>query len=205
MEFFSYLHLQGTRKIDRFIANYPREWRTRYEEKLYIHYDPVVAVGQQSRLPFFWDNGAFIRPYGKAQRKVFHEAGDFGINYGYSIPISGRNGDLGLFSMVVRRESDLLSAIKNYGHLIYLLGLQLHDHVTSLGVETLSTMDEVRLTSRELECLKWTAEGLTTEEIADRMSISSATVNYHFGKIVPKLSALNRHHATIIAVKLGLV
>jgi len=205
LQFFSYLHLRGNGKTDRFIANYPLEWRKRYEDKLYIHYDPVVAVGQQSRLPFFWDNSTFIRPYRKAQQRVFYEAGDFGINYGYSIPISGRSGDLGLFSMVVRNERDLISAIRSSGHVIYLLGMQLHDHVSSLGGGGEAQLEGIVLSSRELECLKWTADGCTTEDIAERMSISAATVNYHFSKIVPKFKAMNRHHATIKAVKLGLV
>lgn len=90
-------------------------------------------------------------------------------------------------------------------HLIYVLGLQLHDHVLSLGSEEQDTAPAVDLSARELECLKWAAEGLTTEQIADRLVISSATVNYHFNKIVPKFDAANRHHAAIKAVRLGLI
>lgn len=205
MPYFSYLHLKGRAQTDRFIANYPQEWRERYERKLYIHYDPVVAVGRRSRLPYFWNNTGFISPYRKTQQKVFHEAGAYGINTGYSIPIAGNIGELGLFSVAARNEKKLLEAMNGAAHLIYVLGLQLHDHVLSLGSEEQDTAPAVDLSARELECLKWAAEGLTTEQIADRVAISSATVNYHFNKIVPKFDAANRHHAAIKAVRLGLI
>lgn len=205
LHYFSYLHLKGRAQTDRFIANYPQEWRERYERKLYIHYDPVVAVGRRSRLPYFWNNTGFISPYRKAQRKVFYEAGAYGINTGYSIPITGNIGELGLFSVAARNEKKLLEAMNGAAHLIYVLGLQLHDHVLSLGSEEQDTAPAVDLSARELECLKWAAEGLTTEQIADRLVISSATVNYHFNKIVPKFDAANRHHAAIKAVRLGLI
>ena len=205
LPYFSYLHLKGRAQTDRFIANYPQEWRERYERKLYIHYDPVVAVGRRSRLPYFWNNSGFISPSKKAEQKVFYEAGDYGINTGYSIPIAGRVGELGLFSVAARSDRRLLEAVNGSAHLIYVLGLQLHDHVLSLGSEDQPLTSRIELTARELECLKWAAEGLTTEQISDRMSISSATVNYHFNKIVPKFDAANRHHAAIKAVRLGLI
>ena len=203
--FFSYLQLNGRGCGDRLVASYPQEWRARYESKLYIHYDPVVTVARQSRLPFFWNNGGFIQPYHKAQKKVFHEAGTFGINNGYSIPIAGRNGECGLFSIAAQQERRLLDVLGPSGHLVYLLGLQVHDHLLSLTSRPLPAAAKVDLTARELECLKWAAEGLTTEQIADRVMISAATVNYHFNKIVSKLGAANRHHAAIKAVRLGLI
>lgn len=203
--YFSYLQLNGNGTSDRLVANYPQEWRARYESKLYIHYDPVVAVARQSRLPFFWNNGGFIQPYRKAQQKVFHEAGNYGINNGYSIPIAGRSGDCGLFSVAANQERTLLDVMGPSGHLVYLLGLQVHDHLLFLTSRPTTGEPGVDLTARELECLKWAAEGLTTDQIADRVMISSATVNYHFSKIVTKLDAANRHHAAIKAVRMGLI
>jgi len=203
--YFSYLQLDGAGQCAKLIANYPAEWRRRYEEKLYIHYDPVATVGRQSRLPFFWNNRSFLQPYRKSQKKVFHEAGDYGINYGYSIPIAGRRGECGLFSVASRQEGTLIDAMGASGHVVYLLGLQLHDRVLTLLHAPGETAQHVDLTARELECLKWAAEGLTTEQIADRMAISAATVNYHFNKIVPKFDAANRHHAAIRAVRMGLI
>ena len=205
LPYFSYVNLGGTTPMDRFVANYPQEWRDRYERKLYLHYDPVVVVGRRSRLPYFWNNTGFISPYPKAQQKVFHEAGAYGINTGYTIPIAGKVGELGLFSVAAKSEKRLLEAMNGSAHFIYILGLQLHDHFLSLGKEEVAEAPEMSLSARELECLKWAAEGLTTDQISDRMAISPATVNYHFNKLVPKFDAANRHHAAIKAVRLGLI
>ncbi len=205
LPYFSYLQLSGKGTCDRLVANYPEEWCTRYETKLYIHYDPVVAVARESRLPFFWNNGRFIQPYRKSQQKVFHEAGSYGINNGYSIPIAGRGGECGVFSVVAQQERTLIDVMGPSGHLVYLLGLQVHDHLICLTNRSVPVDSEVDLTARELECLKWAAEGLTTDQIADRVMISAATVNYHFNKIVVKLDAANRHHAAIKAVRMGLI
>lgn len=205
LPYFSYVHLKGQTHSGRFVANYPLEWRERYERKLYIHYDPVVAVGRRSRLPYFWNNSGFISPFRKSEQKVFHEAAAYRINTGYSIPIAGKIGELGLFSVAARSEHCLLEAMNGSAHLIYVLGLQLHDHILSLGAEEQSLSPGIELSARELDCLKWAAEGMTTEQIADRMAISAATVNYHFNKIVPKFEAANRHHAAIKAVRLGLI
>lgn len=203
--YFSYLLLDGGRLCTRLVSNYPTAWCDRYEQKLYIHYDPVVTLGRESRLPFFWNHGRFLQPYSKAQRKVFHEAGDFGINYGYAIPIAGGRGESGLFSVAAPQEGPLIDAMSASMHLVYVLGLQVHDRVLSLTTDASARMPHIDLTARELECLKWAAEGLTTEQIADRMAISAATVNYHFNKIVPKFDAANRHHAAIRAVRMGLI
>lgn len=203
--YFAYVHLDGGGQCTGLVANYPLAWRDRYESKLYIHYDPVVTLGRKSRLPFFWNHGGFLQPYSKAQRKVFHEAGAYGINYGYAIPIAGRRGESGLFCVASRSEGPLIDAMSASMHFVYLLGLQVHDRVLSLTQADPAGQPHIDLTARELECLKWAAEGLTTEQIADRMAISAATVNYHFNKIVPKFDAANRHHAVIRAVRLGLI
>lgn len=223
---FSYLQLQGSNPTDRFIANYPAEWRARYERKRYVNYDPIVAAGRRVQFPFFWNNINYdpaasigkrsclpyvshntdlIKSYKKTEKKIFHEAFEFSINAGYSVPIAGKVGELGLFSIVARSDSELSDVMEGAPHLIYVLGLQLHDHVLSLGDVNDDRTPDIQLSARELECLKWLSDGLTTEQIADKMVISAATVNYHFNKIVPKFDGANRHHAAIKAIRLGMI
>lgn len=203
---FSYLNLGNHAPADRFFASYPMEWRQRYEEKLYIHYDPVVAVGRRARLPYFWNNANFLKPFRKSERKVFHEARDYGINTGYSIPIPANSAGPGLFTVAARDDASLIESVETRAHMIFVLALQVHDHVLSLdAAPDIAKHAAIELTAREIECLKLAAEGLSTEQIADRLAISAATVNYHFGKIVPKFDAANRHHAAIKAVRLGLI
>ncbi len=61
------------------------------------------------------------------------------------------------------------------------------------------------LSQREQEVLALMVEGLSNEEIAERLVISPATARHHVSARIQKLGASNRAQASAMAVKLGLV
>ncbi|HLE29010.1 MAG TPA: LuxR C-terminal-related transcriptional regulator [Anaerolineales bacterium] len=61
------------------------------------------------------------------------------------------------------------------------------------------------LSARELEVLRLIAEGLSNEEIAQRLVLSLPTVKWHTGNIYGKLSVKNRTEAVAKARSLGLL
>lgn len=61
------------------------------------------------------------------------------------------------------------------------------------------------LTGRELEILALIAEGMSNPDIAERLSISRSTANYHVGNILSKLGANNRTEAARLAVQHNLI
>ncbi len=63
---------------------------------------------------------------------------------------------------------------------------------------------ESPLTDREVEVLKLVAQGLTNQEIADRLTISEWTVRTHVRNILGKLHLANRTQATLYALREGL-
>jgi DNA-binding NarL/FixJ family response regulator len=64
---------------------------------------------------------------------------------------------------------------------------------------------EQPLTARELDVLQLIHDGFKNKQIADRLSISENTVNFHIKHIVEKLGANDRSHAVTIAVRRGLL
>jgi DNA-binding NarL/FixJ family response regulator len=61
------------------------------------------------------------------------------------------------------------------------------------------------LTARELEVLALIRDGNRNKQIADQLSISETTVNFHIKNIVDKLQANDRTHAVTIALRRGLL
>jgi DNA-binding NarL/FixJ family response regulator len=61
------------------------------------------------------------------------------------------------------------------------------------------------LTERELEVLRLVRDGNRNKQIADQLSISETTVNFHIKNIMDKLQANDRTHAVTIAVRRGLL
>lgn len=61
------------------------------------------------------------------------------------------------------------------------------------------------LSERELEVLTLIVEGLSNEQIADRLMISPSTARHHVSACIQKLGAANRTQAASLAVKHKLV
>jgi NarL family two-component system response regulator LiaR len=61
------------------------------------------------------------------------------------------------------------------------------------------------LSERELEVLALLVEGLSNDEIAERLVISPGTVRHHVSACISKLGASNRTHAAVLAVEHRLV
>jgi DNA-binding NarL/FixJ family response regulator len=66
-------------------------------------------------------------------------------------------------------------------------------------------LGEESLTARELEVLRLIRDGHRNKQIADELTISETTVNFHIKNIVGKLGANDRTHAVTIALRRGML
>lgn len=67
------------------------------------------------------------------------------------------------------------------------------------------TAGREKLSSREVECLRWAAAGKSSDEIAIILGISVYTVSSYFKSVTRKLQAVNRMQAIAIALRLRLI
>jgi DNA-binding NarL/FixJ family response regulator len=65
----------------------------------------------------------------------------------------------------------------------------LFDHLTDRNVDTADT--ERQLTTREVEIIRYIADGLTNHEIADKLFLSVVTVDTHRKNMLAKLHVKN--------------
>jgi DNA-binding NarL/FixJ family response regulator len=73
------------------------------------------------------------------------------------------------------------------------------------GARATTRANPAGLTQRELEVLGLVAAGLRNREIADRLSLSTRTVDHHVSAVLGKLGVRSRVEATSEAARLGLV
>ena len=95
-------------------------------------------------------------------------------------------------------QDELLSVIRS----VHAGKRQIPPEVAARLAEHLGEED---LTPRELEVLRLIRDGYKNKQIADQLSISENTVNFHIKNIVDKLGAKDRTHAVTIAVRRGLL
>ena len=210
MAYFSFLFLKAPAASTSSIAStlhtsYPDEWVHRYKHHKYWEIDPVADLGQRTVRPFMWGQGAFLEDFEKSQRLVFEEADAFDIKYGLTIPIRGPQGELSIFNLVATNKPHLEEVVRQEQGRIFLAAVDTHEH----GIDALnasdSSLDHKELSRREKECLSWTLEGKTAGEIATILGISASTVKQHASSAANKLGGLNKHHAAVRALRLGLI
>jgi DNA-binding NarL/FixJ family response regulator len=73
------------------------------------------------------------------------------------------------------------------------------------GEAAMISGDLSALTPRELEVLRHVARGLSNAEIAERLTLSEATVKTHVARIFAKLELRDRAQAVVVAYETGLI
>ncbi|HZD56684.1 MAG TPA: response regulator transcription factor [Anaerolineales bacterium] len=101
---------------------------------------------------------------------------------------------------------DLLRAIRD----VYHGEPSLHPSIarklmSELNRPSESAVDEESLTDREEDVLRLLAQGLSNQDIADKLYISERTVRTHVSNILMKLHLANRTQAALHALRGGLV
>ena len=66
-------------------------------------------------------------------------------------------------------------------------------------------LDSPIITSREIEVLKYIAQGKNNSEIAENLNVSIHTAKVHIQNIFKKLAVSDRTAAVVVALKLGLL
>lgn len=121
------------------------------------------------------------------------------IGRGIAFPVYAERGQAGLF---IFGGPDLAPDARSLH--------ALHAHCFSL-FEAVARMSPARdgklpaVSRRELECLKLTSRGYTSEEIAKLLKLSVHTANQYLTQTTQKLNAVNRMHAVAKALRLGLI
>jgi LuxR family transcriptional regulator, quorum-sensing system regulator SolR len=180
--------------------NYPTDWRTCYQTNNYLAVDPTVAQGSRSALPFVWSDELFA-----SARDFWEDARAYGLEHGWVQSCRDERGISGMLTLARAQEDLSASELRARTPEMSWLAQTAHFGMARCLLAKLLPEAEVTLSSREVEVLRWTAEGKTSNEVADILRIAERTVNFHINNAMAKLKANNKTAAAIRAAVLGLL
>lgn len=178
------------------LDGYPEGWVKRYFEAAHADADPVIAWCVEHVVPVRWSD-LVLEPDSHAER-VMYEAAEYGLRDGVTMPIHGPQGELGILSLSLDASPELARPITERA-LPYVHLLAGHLHQAALRLSGLHDT-QPSLTTRENECLRWTADGKTSREIAQLLGVSESTVNFHINNAMQKLNVVNRQQGVAKAI-----
>jgi len=186
-------------------ATFPKEWIEHYAKNSFIYIDPIISNAKSNLLPFSWDGEKSAKKVSLSQRKVLNRGGAFGIRRGVVIPVHAPGGEFGVMALATDEpEIEVEKLWKEKRHELHLIGVYYHlaiwKNVLHRNIEATPF-----LTSRELQCLEWSARGKTLWEVSRILGISEATTKTHIRSFMAKLDTSTKTHAVSKALVHGII
>ena len=179
-------------------VSYPKEWMDLYLEKGFNKLDPVVFYNFSRFKLQTWNNTYKLY---NPPKILLNTASDFGLENGYTHGMRNKKGTEGsLFSFAgeyleySEREQLALEIIVPYLHLAL---------NRTLKMAPAKSYD--KLTSREIEILKWISCGKTDWDTSLILNISLETVKQSIKNIKSKLDVVLRRQAVAVALERGFI
>ena len=191
-------------KLDTHVIlnGWSKSWYAHYMSQNFIAIDPVARRLRESVHPFFWHEVDLTADDSADARRVMDEASEFGLKYGFSVPIHGANG-----SRLASRWGASASAFPRAGARLSILWpsmpIRTRARYAPNGKSTACLRPRPSLTKREREVLRWVAAGKSDWEIGEILGISEDTAFAHVRNSTRKLRAMTRTHAVALALLAG--
>lgn len=190
----------ATRPATHVISNLPEGWLRLYRERRYSLVDPIASWCKSTEAPLAWSDAVL------AQAPKFKEdAAAFGIRHGWSQAVHDGLGVKGMFNLARGDKPLDANELRNKQGAMQLLAHRAHRLVLAeLRAQCAARLQEM-LTTRELDVLRWAADGKTAQDTATLLGIRLTTVRFHVNNAVRKLQAGNIAGAVFRALVLGLL
>lgn len=177
-------------------------WRRQYTEYQFHKIDPIITKARNYLSPSVWSSVSL-----SINDRFLNCAKNHGIRFGYSVSLP-LNDDYICVLSIARKDDDFISR-KDSVMIIGMMTIYLQDLNNAvrpfLWAEKRGQVNMPVLTKRELECLRWLAEGKTNWEISKILSISERTVIFHINNCMSKLDAKNRVQVVTNAIRAKII
>ena len=182
------------------VNNYPVAWQQRYAKENYLAVDPTVAHGLQSVLPVVWSDKLF-----GAAPEFWEDAQGHGLQIGWAQSSIDVHGAIGMLTLARSHDALTPAELREQIPRMQWLAKMATEGMLRMAASLRPPEPPIRLTAREIEVLRWTADGKTSHEVGQIMAISERTVNFHINNSLVKLGANNKTSGVIKASVLRLL
>ncbi|WP_260957895.1 autoinducer binding domain-containing protein [Pseudomonas citri] len=198
---FAYVHLEPLPFNNARVAihsNYPAEWVDIYHKNSLYKSDPVIANAAISVAPFFWNE----IPAEIDDAEVFDPRSFHGARQGFTVPIHEPGKAFGSVHLSCEENAPDFSLIVR-SNLVIIKALSLI--ANQYRPKENAPENNLKLSPREIEFLRWLALGKNYKEIGLIMNITERTVKFHAKQMTEKLDCINVKQAMIKAIQLNFV
>lgn len=184
------------------VSGWPMAWAERYQTKRYLHRDPVIRHIRATTEPFLWEEA--VEQGSPDGALVMDEARAFGLLEGFCVPfhdLDGNEAGVSFGGEQIRLSEDERAGL----HLVAIYAMSQAKALARQQVGTSLEPETAALTAREIECLRWAADGKTAWETSVILQISARTVEHHLANAARRLNAVGRVHSVAEALRRRLI
>jgi LuxR family quorum-sensing system transcriptional regulator SolR len=175
-------------------------WQQRYQAEQYLRTDPTVAQGLTSTRPMLWSEALFA-----SSRPLWEDARAHGLQFGWAQPTHDLKGVASLLTFARSGEAIDCSEYQAKVQQMQWLAQAAHAALSNILAAKPDGVASIKLTEREVEVLRWAADGKTASESAEILGISERTVIFHIDNALRKLGAANKTAGVLKAAMLRLI
>ena len=186
------------------VTNAPEAFLDEFHDQDHACLDPVSTHCSRFSSPIVWDR----RTYAASNAEALWEVQEpFGYRSGIAIAMHFAQGRHFMFG--ANWDKDRCESVHGFKAIAEDI-LSFSEHAQAAAFELcqpvrLDLKSAYSLAVRELETLRWSMDGLTSWEIADRMSISERHATLLLRRAMEKLGCTGKYEAGLRAIRLGLI
>lgn len=192
------LRLQGA--ATNYFGSHADDWQKTYIDNGFFRHDPVVDMARRHRRVVTWQLESLVSGRPAETKAMCKLAIGHGIRSGLTVSISIGFGRSAVFTLYSASASppeiagiDQILLASAVTHLHHSLRLNFADMAPPL------------LKSKEVQCLRWAAEGKSMREVARLEGLSYSTVRFFLDRAKAALGAVSLPQATALAKEFDLI
>lgn len=179
----------------------PVEFVHEYDRHQYVRQCPMLPKFSQSIMPILWD---LMAPSAQDDNPVWPDAlRDLMLRFGLVVGLVCIFNSPDGRRYLVRFDGDRPAIMLNELNELVMISMALLDRYSALLRAEMNSIDV--LSARELEVVRWTAQGKTSVEIGQILALSDHTINAYMMTAMKKLDCVNRTQLVAKAIRLKLI